>query len=368
VTIFTSNFNHYSFRNLRAMSPLSLWRRENIEGVHFVWIRTSPYRGNDWRRVINMVSFAVIAMLAAVFTRPRPQVVIGVSVHPLAALAAWAVSFGLRARFVFEETDLWPQTLIEFGRVSPNGVAARLMRGLERFLYRRADRIVMLWRDTAPYVQQVAGVEERIVWIPHVVDVDRYRTIAPYDGGHPGSFLVMFTGGFLRANCVDVIIDTVAELERRGRNDIRFELIGSGSEKPSIVARARERGLKSVSFPDPVPKAALATVLSRADAVIYGVQNLPLYDYGISLNKLTDYLASGRPIVFFGRSSYDPVRDSDLGASVPSGAPSDIADAIIDLVERSPEERRAMGERAKAHLLRFHDLETLTSRLETLLA
>jgi glycosyltransferase involved in cell wall biosynthesis len=318
--------------------------------------------------VINMVSFAAIAMLATAFTRPRPQVVIGVSVHPLAALAAWAVAFLLRARFVFEVTDLWPQTLIEFGRLAPNGVTARVMRGLERFLYRRADRIVMLWRDTAPYVRLVAGVEERIVWIPHVVDVDRYRTIGPYDGGHPGSFLVMFTGGFLKANCVDVIIDTAAELERRGRNDIRFELIGSGSEKPSIVAIAQERGLKSVSFPDPVPKAALASVLSRADAVIYGVQNLPLYDYGISLNKLTDYLASGRPIVFFGRSSYDPVRDSDLGASVPSGAPADIADAIIALVERSPEERRAMGERAKAHLLRFHDLETLTTRLETVLA
>src|SRR5438309_239585 len=91
VTIFASSFSHYSFRETR-LRGIELWRREVIEGVEFFWIRTFPYRWNDWRRVANWVSYFLLAVLAAVVQGKRPDLVIGVSVHPLAALAGWVVA------------------------------------------------------------------------------------------------------------------------------------------------------------------------------------------------------------------------------------------------------------------------------------
>jgi glycosyltransferase involved in cell wall biosynthesis len=362
VTIFSSNFSHYRHRQLRRVPGLRLWRVEWIEGVRFVWVRTPPYRANDIRRIVNMVVFAAVALLAGTFLNPRPDAVVGVSVHPLAALAGWAIAGVRRASFVFEVTDLWPQTLIEFGRIADDGVTARAMRRLERFLFRRASRIVMLWRDTVPYVQRAAGVGERVVWIPHLADPRRYDAILPYDGGRKVPFTLMFLGGFVESNCVERMLMTAAELQRRGRKDIVFELIGEGTQKEAMIDRARSMGLSNVTFPPAVPKSDVPRVMSRADAFIYGLRDLPLYRYGISLNKLADYLASARPIVFFGRSSYDAVAQAGAGFSVPSGEPAAIADAVEELVARTPQERQAMGELGKQHLRAYHDIDMLTER------
>ena len=84
-TIFACSFSHYHFQPARRLG-WRLWMREDIEGVLYVWINAPGYRGNDWRRVLNMLVFSVLAFLAGVLRRERPEVVIGVSVHPLAAL------------------------------------------------------------------------------------------------------------------------------------------------------------------------------------------------------------------------------------------------------------------------------------------
>jgi glycosyltransferase involved in cell wall biosynthesis len=103
--------------------------------------------------------------------------------------------------------------------------------------------------------------------------------------------------------------------------------------------------------------------MGEADAFIYGLRDLALYRFGISLNKLTDYLAAGRPIVFFGRSSYDPVRDAEAGFSVPPGDPEQLADAVERLVDLTPRERMEMGERGRRYLLEHHNIPRLADRL-----
>src|ERR1700737_2995983 len=72
ITIFTSNFSHYHFRQVRRIPTFRLWQKEEIAGVRFVWIRTTPYHENDWRRVLNMVSFAAIATFAGALDEERP--------------------------------------------------------------------------------------------------------------------------------------------------------------------------------------------------------------------------------------------------------------------------------------------------------
>jgi glycosyltransferase involved in cell wall biosynthesis len=129
------------------------------------------------------------------------------------------------------------------------------------------------------------------------------------------------------------------------------------------MRQARDRGLSNVEFPSPVPKRDIAKVMSQADAFIYGLRDLPLYRFGVVLNKLTDYLAGGRPIVFFGRSPYDPVRDVGAGFSVPPGKPEAIADALERLTALSPEERMAMGQNGRRYLEEHHNIPRLADRL-----
>src|SRR5207253_1437019 len=145
--------------------------------------------------------------------------------------------------------------------------------------------------------------------------------------------------------------------------DIEFELFGAGTYREELMQRARALNLRNLSFPPAVPKKEIARVMSRADAFIYGLHDLPLYRYGMSLNKLSDYLAGGRPIIYYGRSSYDPVSAAGAGFTVPPGDPAAVADAIERLFALSPEERREMGARGQAYLAEHHNIPRLAERL-----
>lgn len=71
-------------------------------------------------------------------------------------------------------------------------------------------------------------------------------------------------------------------------------MIGDGPLKPSLVEQASEMGLTNVSFEPPVAKSQIPALAAQADAFVIAVLNLPgLYRYGISMNKLFDYLAAG---------------------------------------------------------------------------
>jgi glycosyltransferase involved in cell wall biosynthesis len=361
-TIFVCSFSHYHMQPARKLG-WRLWRQEDIEGVVYVWIAAPGYRRNDWRRVLNMLVFSALAFAAGVFRPDRPQVVVGVSVHPLAALSGYFLARVKGARFFFEVTDLWPETLIDFGRLSPDGRVARWMRRLERYLFHRAERIVMLWRHTDAYVESQGVSPAKILWVPHGVEIARYAELEPYDGGRAKPFRIMFLGGFVASNSLDSILDAAAVLHKRGRDDIKFVMIGSGQERDRLIKRATDEQLGNVDFRPAVPKRDVGKVMGEADAFIYGLRDLPLYRFGISLNKLTDYLAAGRPIVFFGRSSYDPVSDAEAGFSVPPGDPEVLADAIERLVALTPQERMEMGERGRRYLLEHHNIPGLAARL-----
>ena len=362
-TIFASNFNHYRFATVERIGRFRFWRAVDIDGVRVVWIKTFRYRVNDWRRVVNMASFLVLALLAGLREQPRPDAIIGVSVHPLAALAAYGTARLRRARFFFEVTDLWPQTLIDLGRLKPNSARAVLMRRLERFLFRKAERIVMLLPLAAPYVESFGIPRDKIIWIPNGVELSRYSDLAPYEGAVRPPYRVVFMGGFVQSNAIGNILDAAKVLQERCRNDIKFSLVGRGTDRDGIIQKAKELGLNNVCFPDPVPKSDISSVMSDADVFIYALHDLSIYRYGVSLNKLTDYLAGGRPIVFSGRSAYDPVADIGAGYSVPPDDPTAIADAIEKLFSLTPSERIDMGAKGRQFVSEYHDIPKLAVRL-----
>ena len=362
-TIFASNFNHYRFAPIEPMGLSQFRRAVDVDGVRIVWIKTSRYRLNDWLRVINMISFAILVTIAGLLERPRPDVIIGVSVHPLAALAAYLLARLRRARFFFEVTDLWPQTLVDLGRLKRNSLSARLLRGLERFLCRKAERIVMLLPHTGSYMASIGIPLDKIVWIPNGVELSRYGDLLPYDGASLPPYRIVFMGGFVESNAIDNLLQAARVLKDRGRKDIEFLLVGRGTDRTVVIAKAHELGLDNVRFPDPVPKAQIGKVMGEADAFIYALHDLPLYRYGVSLNKLTDYLAGGRPIIFSGRSTYDPVAAIGAGYSVPPDDPVAIANAIEKLFSLMPGERIEMGRKGREYVTEHHNIPRLAVQL-----
>lgn len=365
ITIFACSFSHYRLREERFEKPWQLFKTEDLQGVRFIWLHGFGYRKNDWRRVLNMLGFGLLAVIRGITATPKPQVIIGCSVHPCAALAALLIARLRGARFLVEVTDLWPQVLIDFGRIREWGLTARMLRFIEKLLYNQAAKIIMLWRNTDSYVRSRGIPVDKLVWIPHVVDptaCPAYR-LQPQEQ-RQRTFKVMYLGSFVQSTALDVILDAALILSRTERELIRIILVGGGVDRNRIIARAQALGLKNVEIRGPVPKRQVMEVMEEADCFVCCIKRSPVYKYGLSMNKLCDYLMSGKPIVFSGDSAYDPVAEAGAGISVSGEDPAALATAIIQMFSLSLVQRQEMGRRGLEWVRKYHHVDVLTDRLE----
>jgi len=367
VTIFAAGFSHYSLKEERIPAG-ETQREEDWNGVKFVWLKTFPYRVNGWRRLANIASFAWRVVRAGWRSSETPDAIIGVTVHPLAALSAYFLSVAKRARFFFEVTDLWPEALIDMGVLSAKNPIAWMLRALEKFLYRKAEKTIMLWPFAHEYTNGLGIPREKIVWIPHGVDLSRLEALKAYDGAKKASFTVMFLGGQSRYHGVDVILEAAQILEQREERRVRFVIVGGGAENPRLVGRVEEMNLQSVEFRPQVPKSEIGKVMSEGDAFLFHIRELAsLRKYGISANKLYDYMSSGRPIIYAVNSRNNPVEEAGAGVSIPAENPTALAEAVLYLVSLTPEERIEMGRNGLEYLLKHHDIRLLAEQLERVL-
>ena len=371
VTIFATSFN-YSLRKEMRLRPGEQWRVEDVNGVKFVWLRTPPYERNDWRRVLNMVAFMIRAWWLGrklpdlVPEIEKPDVVIGSSVHLLAVLAAYWVAKHHKAKFVMEVRDLWPQIFVDMGVLSAHHPVTKGLQALERFLYRRAERIIILGHQMRDYISNRGVSEEKIVWIPNGVDLSRFASTA-CPGVSREDLQVMYLGAHSPTNSLDVLIHAAKIIEEQGFRGIRFVLIGDGPEKPQLMALSEELGLNNVEFRDPVPKTKVPEVLREADILVLTKEST-FFSYGGSILKLFDYMAAKKPVILSGKPLHDPIEEAGCGLTVPPRDPKALAEAIIQLYQMPEEEREAMGRRGREYVAQHHDIRKLAERLEDVLA
>lgn len=370
VTIFATSFHHSLHRETR-LQPGERWKIEDVDGLRFVWLRTPPYWRNDWRRVRNMVVFMLRAwrlgrkLPKLAPDMGKPDVVIGSSVHLLAVLSAYWVAKHHKAKFIMEVRDLWPQRIVDMGELSERNPVTKLLRALEKFLYRRAKRIIALGPQMREYISARGIAQEKIVWIPNGVDLSRFDRAAMEETGHEG-FKVMYLGAHGQANALDVLIEAAKVIQDRGIQGIRFILVGDGPEKPKLMALAQELGLGNVEFRDPVPKNEVPKTLHEADVLAVTTDPAFLAGGG-SLNKLSDYMAASKPLIFSCKAVYNPVEEAHCGLTVPPQDPEALAEAVIKLYHMPKEEREAMGRRGREYVEEHHNITKLAERLEKVL-
>ncbi len=354
----------------QRLAPGVKQRIECVKGIPFLWVRTPEYSGNGGGRMMNMLSYSWKVLLRGT-TRdlPRPDAIIGSSVHPFAAVAAAFLAKRYRVPFVFEVRDLWPQTLIDMGRLKERSITASVMRALELWLYRRAERIITLLPKADEYIVPLGISKDKITWIPNGVDLSLFPTGELETAAQDDEFTLMYFGAHGQANGLADLMSAfkLVEDNPRGRR-IRLRLIGDGPLKLELIAQARDLGLRNVSFEPPVGKSEIPALASEADEFVITVLNLPrLYRYGISMNKLFDYLAASRPIVIASDAANDPVREAGAGITVAPGDPAKLAEAILRLSEMSKSARNVLGAAGRKYVEVNHGFDHLAGRLAKLL-
>ena len=373
VTIFASGFDHFTHQYVKV-SPKEKMKVEEYDGVRFVWVNTLPYFKNDWRRVLNMLSYG-LRVLGCSQDLPKPEKVIGVSMHPFAALAGWWLARRCKAEFVFEVGDLWPQTAVDMRAMRKNGLPAKLLYAWEKFMFNKAEKIIMLLPYAKDYVTSRGINAEKVFWLPNGVDLERFDRPAPLEEGsevaevfeqYRDKFKVVYTGAHGPANGLEVIIHAASILQDRNLG-IHFFLIGDGPDKDRLISVAKEKRLNNVSFLPPVSKALIPSILERADLLVHTIKKIEVLQYGMSPNKMYDYLASAKPIVTSIEAKNNPVEEANAGIAVEPENPEALAGALIEISKLTEQERRELGRNGRQYVEQFHNIKVLAKNLVYLL-
>jgi glycosyltransferase involved in cell wall biosynthesis len=353
-SIFATPFTHHASAFARDVSLRHPVANECVDGVELVWLYTSPYDENNWRRYLNMLSFVPGVVLAGSLRR-RPHVIIGSSPHLLAPFAAWIVARRHRVPFVLEVRDLWPESLVQLGLSNRRIVAA--LEWMERFLYRKADLIVPLTEGIRTGILKKGVAPDKLVLVsnaamrPKPLD-PMARSAMRETVGWSDKVVAVWIGAHGPANGLNVLVDAARLL----RDDpcILIVAIGEGSEKPALMEAAK--GLPNIQFLDPVPKTDVDRWLRAADIGLLVHRDTGAVK-GARPNKLFDYMAAGLPILDnMDGEARSLMEAAGAGVYVPAEDAAALARALQDLA-RSPERRQAYGLSGHAHVSRAHSRE-----------
>jgi glycosyltransferase involved in cell wall biosynthesis len=361
VTIFASPTSREHISSMVQFKNGEIFSDQNHDGVRFRFIKTLEYN-NNVRRMLNMISFRK-NVLRSLHGLDKPDIVIGSCVHLHAADAGRIIAKKYNIPFVFEIRDIWPESLVDVGAMSRLHPVYLYLRRIELRLYRNADHIITLLPGSNVYLNDHGIPSEKIIYLPNGI----YTSLYPDMQHIPErkEFIATFFGAHGPANGLDTLVSAARLLQNdpNGRH-IYLQLIGEGTSKPSLIKMKESYGLHNLEFHDRMKKKELFIKSQESDAFIFHLKDMPvLKRYGISSNKLFDYLMCGRPVVFACNSYNDPVREANAGISIPPNDPESMANALIQLRDLDPKKRMEMGIRGREWVIANHDLSKLSIEL-----
>ncbi|MCM3403622.1 glycosyltransferase family 4 protein [Cytobacillus oceanisediminis] len=367
VTIFASSFNHFSKEEMVFKDGKRDYQLETIEGVNFNWVNTPPYRG-ILGRARNILSYTIKSFQEAKrdCEMEKPDLIIGSSVHPLAAFIGYLLAKKAKCCFYFEERDLWPQTFVDFGKISAKNPLAVGLYKFEKFLYQKADRIIVLFDKAQNYVRSKGTDHKKVICLPNGVDLSNYHQFKRSDSvdrifkGIEDKFVVVYTGSHGIANHLEPVIELFSRLEDNPK--LHLIMVGDGARKKELMSIANEKGMTNITFADSIPKSEIPYLLNRANMSIISIMDSPLYKWGFSMNKIYDYMAAGLPIIMMA-SPRDVGSLMDVPGIQASNVMKENERAIMHYFN-NPEELKHDSRLLKDYVRKHYSWEVLSDKLE----
>lgn len=373
VTVFAASTVHNSDINL--ITGREAYREEVNDGIHYVYIRARGYQGNGKSRVINMLGFA--RRLPSVCRHfEKPDVIMASSATPQACMAGLKLAKRLGCRGVAEISDLWPESFVAYDLIGRRSLLLKLLYRYERRIYERADAIVFTMEGGRDYIlgkgwdKEHGGTVDirKVHYINNGVDLQAFEqnreryTHPDEDMDDPDTFKVVYAGSIKLANQVQELVGVAEALRNAGAERVRILIWGDGDQAPAIRDMIAQKGLTNIKLKGRVPKTHIPSILSRGDLNIFILPGSPLYRYGISLNKLFDYLASGKPVISSSRPGYSIIDSYQCGSCLTEFTPERAAAEIIRFADMPKHEYDTYCRNAYA-AARDYDFDVLTERL-----
>lgn len=304
--------------------------RDGVSVTRLLHYVPNPPRGI--RRLVSEVSLGLRYLLHPI---ERDRVIVAIS----PALIATAIAM-IRYKCSRSQPKfiVWVQDIYTLGMSETKeggGFSTRVMKAVERFVVRSADRLVVIHPRFAEYLTENMGVETDNVTVirnwTHLEPAPEIPRQAARDClGWPSAVATaVHTGNMGAKQGLENIVES-ARLADARQEPVRFVLVGDGGERTKLQELAR--GIKRIEFVEPLNDIDYRRALASADCLI--VNELPGVSSMAVPSKLTSYFDAGRPIIAatdaHGITASEILR-SGAGVVVPAGDPAALLTAVIEM-------------------------------------
>lgn len=329
VSVITT-FPHYpewkTFKSYRG--KLFMFEKIKEVSVYRVYSAVPRRPFSAIQRILHDITFALNIFLYGLTIR-RIDVILTISPPLEAGLTSCALARLKRAKFALQIKDIVPDLAIKLGMLK-NPLVIKLATHFERFIYRRAQAILVLCEGFANNLKSKGVAEEKISLITDWVDTTHIRPLARnnyFRRNHKidGKFLALYAGTMGFKQKLENVIDAAKCLS--DVENILFLLVGSGPRKEYLEKRAS--GLRNIRFMPLQPQEAVPYMFASADVLLLN-QSADVLDMVIPY-KLLNYMAAARPIIASAHAASEAaeyVCRAKCGFTVPPEKPQALADAV----------------------------------------
>lgn len=303
---------------------------------------------------------------------PKPDLILQNIHEPFDYPVCWCAK-RMKAKYIVDDWDMWAYSFERQGLVKKGGLLSKFIFSIDRNFFKNADRVVFSMEGGKDYIRDMGWDKEsggtidlnKVHYINNGVDVaatqenaKKYK-LDDEDLTDPNTYKAVYMGSISKSNDLSIFIQAAKELE--GEKDFRFLVYGDGNERESLERYCKENNVSNVLFKQKrIPLEYVPYVLLCCDLNI--ICHKQGFKYGLSLGKLTQAYASGKPLCSNTTNDYDVILKYDLGVSKDFVDASDCALAIMQLKKQPQDLRDEMCNRVLETAWKF-DFKVLSLQL-----
>jgi PEP-CTERM/exosortase A-associated glycosyltransferase len=287
----------------------------------------------------------------------------------LNGVPAWLAARQLGLPCVYEIRAFWEDAAVERGGTGERSLRYGVTRAAETFLTRRVDAVACICEGLRQDLTARGLPPERLFVVPNGVDVARFVPRAPDDAtrkrlGLQGRTVVGYVGTFFNFEGVEDLVEALARLIKRGRDDLAGAIVGRGTSYEACRRIAERHGLADrILHPGHVPPEDVEDLYAIMDIVAYPRRSLRITELVTPLKPL-EAMAMEKAVIGSDVGGIgELMRDGVTGLQHRSGDIDDLA-AKIERLASDPQLRLALGREARKWVSQERDWKHIVPRYE----
>lgn len=357
----------YNLCSIENKYKKRLFMSEKLKGIKVIRIFDLPIQKSLKLKVGHIIG-PILLFIAGLFSGNQ-NIIIVYSPPLLLGITAFLLSKIKKTPFIFNVQDIYPQCLVDLGKLNKKTLIAFLEK-IEEFIYTKASLIIVHSEGNKDIILKRGADINKIHVVYNWVDtnfIKPMKKVNKFSKNYKlnSKFIVSFAGIFGISQDLDIILYAAQELQNF--KEIMFLLIGDGLEKQDLIKKAKNLKLKNVLFLPMQQREEYPNILNASDIGLVTLKKEVVTP--VVPSKLINIIASGKSVIASLDLNGDAakiIKEAKCGYCIEPANPEKLAQVILHLY-KNPSLREKLGKNGRKYAEKHFSKDICFEKYENLL-